>query len=547
MTGASAAPSATSTRPEESTDFGSEPPGTPPGRAPGLSPFEFLRWAWRQLTSMRTALLLLLLLALAAIPGSVVPQADVAAVQVSRWKEAHPDLAPIYERLGLFSVYDSPWFSAIYLLLMVSLVGCILPRTAVYARSLRVAPPKAPRNLGRLPAYLGVQTDEAPDVVLDRARAALRRRRYRVVSSGPADGGSVAAERGYLREAGNLLFHVSVIVVLVGFAYGQLLGYKGGSIVLVGKGFANSLTQYDDFAPGSFYDPADLQPMSLTVDSFEAEFLRTGPQRGQPVDFGADVTYRETPSAEPRRHRLAVNHPLVLDEVSVFLVGHGYAPVLTVRDGNGDVAYSGPVVFLPQDASFASFGVLKVPDAQPEQLGFDGMFFPTYNFTMARGPFSVFPDALNPALSMLAYSGDLGMDEGAPQSVFELDTDQLEKVKRADQRDFRLDLAPGRTVRLPDGLGSVRFDGWQRWVKLQISDTPGKAIALTGMVLALVGLMGSLFIRRRRVWVRVTSREGGSYVEVAGLDRSGSSDGLVEEISRLADVVVPAGEEERLR
>ncbi len=174
MTGASAAPSPTSTRPEEPTDFDGEPPGTPPERAPGLSPSELLRWAWRQLTSMRTALLLLLLLALAAVPGSVVPQADVAAVQVSRWKEAHPDLAPVYERLGLFSVYDSPWFSAIYLLLMVSLVGCILPRTAVYVRSLRAAPPRAPRNLGRLPAYAGRDSDEPPDVVLDRARALPR-------------------------------------------------------------------------------------------------------------------------------------------------------------------------------------------------------------------------------------------------------------------------------------------------------------------------------------------------------------------------------------
>ncbi len=55
-------------------------PGRNPGRAdpPALGPRELLRWAWRQLTSMRTALLLLLLLALAAVPGSVVPQRAVA-------------------------------------------------------------------------------------------------------------------------------------------------------------------------------------------------------------------------------------------------------------------------------------------------------------------------------------------------------------------------------------------------------------------------------------------------------------------------------------
>lgn len=519
-----------------------ERPAPPPApSAPGLSPVELARWSWRQLTSMRTALLLLLLLALAAVPGSVIPQSNIAAADVNRWKEEHPDLAPVYERLGLFSVYDSPWFSAIYLLLMVSLVGCIIPRTLVYARALRLPPPPAPRNLGRLPSYVAVESDEDPDVLLERARVLLRRRRYRVVSTGSTTGGAgaVSAERGYLREAGNLLFHISVIVVLVGFAYGQLFGYKGGAIVLVGNGFSNSLTQYDDFAPGSFYDPADLPPVSFTVDDFEAEFLTEGPQQGQPVDFGADLTYRETPSGDASEYHLEVNHPLVLDGISIFLVGHGYAPKLTVKDGNGNVAYSGPVVFLPQDSSFASFGVLKVPDAEPEQLGFEGMFFPTYSFSMDRGPFSVFPDPLNPAMSLLAHHGDLGMDEGVPQSVYELDTDDMEKFTKADGRDFRLDMAPGTTVKLPDGLGSVTFDGWQRWVKVQVSDSPGKGVALAGVVLALVGLMGSLFIRRRRAWVRVTPRAGRSYVEVAGLDRSTVAEGLDAEVRSVVTAVVP--------
>ena len=511
------------------------------GAAPGqLAPRELGRWAWRQLTSMRTALVLLLLLALGAVPGSVVPQSDIAPTDVAQWKEQHPDLAPVYERLGLFSVYDSPWFSAIYLLLMVSLVGCIVPRTATYWRALRSEPPPAPRHLDRLPAYTALETDGDAATVLARARDGLRKAGYRVVPApSTAGGGSVAAERGHLREAGNLLFHTAVIVVLVGFAAGQLLGYKGGAIVLVGNGFSNVTTQYDEFAPGSLFDPEDLPPVNLTVDDFDAEFITSGPQQGQPVDFGADVTYRESPGAESQSFRLEVNEPLQLDGVSVFLVGHGYAPVLTVKDGKGRVVHSGPVVFLPQDASFASFGVLKVPDARPEQLGFDGMFFPTYSFTMARGPFSVFPDALNPAISLLAYHGDLGMDEGTPQSVYALDTDGLEKVSRPDGSDFRVDLEPGKTVELPDGLGSITMDGWQRWVKLQVSDSPGKGVALAGVVLALVGLMGSLFVRRRRAWVRVSPRGDGSYVEVAGLDRGATGEGLDEEVRRLAGVVVP--------
>jgi cytochrome c biogenesis protein len=99
-----------------------EPPEPPEG-PPALTPLELSRWAWRQLTSMRTALILLFLLALAAVPGSVVPQEAVDSVRASQWREQHPTLTPIYERLGLFSVYDSVWFSAIYILLMISLVG----------------------------------------------------------------------------------------------------------------------------------------------------------------------------------------------------------------------------------------------------------------------------------------------------------------------------------------------------------------------------------------------------------------------------------------
>ena len=146
-------------------------------RRPGeLTPVELVRWAWRQLTSMRTALVLLLLLAVGAIPGSVIPQQGVDALKTANWQTAHPHLTPIYDRLGLFAVYHSPWFAAIYLLLMVSLVGCIVPRLFVYWRGYRALPPTAPRNLTRLPDHASYTTDEEPEVVLQRATVTLARR-----------------------------------------------------------------------------------------------------------------------------------------------------------------------------------------------------------------------------------------------------------------------------------------------------------------------------------------------------------------------------------
>jgi cytochrome c biogenesis protein len=526
-----------------------EAPGAPP-----LAPREFARWAWRQLTSMRTALVLLFLLALASVPGSVVPQEAVDSVRAAQWRQQHSTLAPIYEKLGLFSVYDSVWFSAIYLLLMVSLVGCILPRTKVYWKALRARPPAAPRNLSRLPEHRSFATEESPEVVLARARAALRG--YRVVATDPTTGeGSVAAERGKLREAGNLLFHLSVLVVLVGFAGGSLFGYKGGVIVVSGNSFANSLSQYDDFRPGGLFKPADLAPFDFTVTDFDVTFITEGREMGMAHKFSAGLDYRSSPGAKEQHTRISVNHPLDVDGTKVYLISHGYAPHITVRDGQGAVAYSGPVVFLPEDSTFRSFGVVKVPDAEgpdgPVQLGFEGELYPTYAFTAATGPFSAFPDAKNPALSLLAYRGDLGLDDGVPQSVYSLDKKHLSPIRNAAGKPLRVDLMLHQSVTLPDGLGTVTFDGMSRFVKLQVSRSPGDLIALTGVILALLGLLGSLFIRPRRIWVRVRrddtpERPAGprrTLVEVAGLDRSAGGD-LSGEIDQITARLKTADQED---
>ncbi|MEO6511025.1 MAG: cytochrome c biogenesis protein ResB [Nocardioides sp.] len=496
-----------------------------------LNARELLRWSWRQLTSMRTALVLLLLLALASIPGSVIPQEDIDSLAVTQWRDNHPRLAPVWDRLDLFAVFSSVWFSAIYILLMISLVGCIIPRLFVYARALRARPPKAPRHLSRLPESTSYTCDEDPDVVLDRAVSVVRHRRFRVDRLAGAD--SVAAERGHLREAGNLLFHLAVIVVLVGVATGSLFGYKGGVIMLVGKdhGFTNSLTSYDDFAPGSLFDPAVMEPFTFKITDFDVQWLTEGNRRGMARKFVAHLDYTTDQDAPTQQYDLKVNHPLSIGGTEVFLIGHGYAPVITIRDGEGNITKSGPSVFLPTNPqTFESFGVVKAPFAEPTQIGLEGTFYPTFqlgrdadgNLSM---PSSAFGNAVDPLVSLFVYTGDIGVSDGSASSVYVLDKSKATRLTKADGQPFRMDLRPGETVTLPDGLGSVTFDGLERWNKIQISRTPGKLVALGGMVAALLGLLGSLFIRPRRLWVRARRQvDGSTLVEVARLDRSSGGD-----------------------
>ncbi len=514
---------------------------------------ELLRWAWRQLTSMRTALVLLLLLALAAIPGSVIPQSNTDAFAVQRWQDEHPKLTPIYEKLELFSVFDSVWFSAIYLLLVVSLVGCILPRTRVYWRAFRAKPPAAPRNLARLPHHATYETTESADELLATAERVLRKRRYRVVVD--AEAGTVSAEKGHLREAGNLLFHLAILVVLGGFATGSLWGYQGGVVVAQGSGFSNTITQYDDFVPGSLLQASDLEPFHFEFDKFDIEWLESGPRQGMAQKFAAHLRYTEKPGAEEKKYALRVNHPLSIGGTDLFLIGHGYAPHITVRDANGDIAASGPAVFLPEDqASFRSFGVVKASAAKPEPIGLEGLLFPT--FLMIDGtPMSIFGDDRNPFISMQAYVGDLGWSKGS-QSVYVLDKSGMKLLEKPDGGLFRVDLCAAKingtpntscknsTVKLPDGAGSVTFDDITPWVRIQISRTPGKGIALGGVVLALIGLLGSLFIRPRRVWVRVRRREDAeTLVEVGGLERSNGGD-ATDEIDEIVTQLKGRGTED---
>jgi cytochrome c biogenesis protein len=509
------------------------PSGPPPGQtdAPRLGWRGGFRFVWTQLTSMRTALVLLFALALAAIPGSLIPQRSISPVRVSDFLREHPTLGPLYDRLGLFHVFTSAWFSAIYLLLFLSLVGCIVPRVAVYGRALRARPPRTPRNLARLPAYARAELG-ASDGVLERAATALRRRRYRV----DVRDGSVAAERGYLREAGNLVFHVSLLFVLLGVAIASLYGFRGTSVVVVGQGFANNLTQYDDLSAGASFSESDLHPFSVRVKKFDVAF-ETGPvQRGAARLFRADVEVTDAPGATPHEETLEVNKPLTIDGTTVHLIGHGYAPRVTVKDADGNVAFSGPVVFLPQDGQFTSAGAIKAPDARPERLAFEGFFLPTAVTTGGGAPSSGFPDALNPALFLNGWYGPPKVETGVPENVYSLDTTGLTQLKDARGAPVRFALQVGDTIQLPGGKGSITMDGWDRWVKLQVGDSPGVPISLVAIAFAVLGLCLSLFVRPRRVWVRVVDAADGSRVlEVGGLDRADARAGLTEDVDELAE------------
>lgn len=511
-------------------DEGRKPaPSSKPARAAEPAPANIgfvgmVRWAWRQLTTMRAALILLLILALAAIPGSLLPQRIQDPIRVTTFIEENGAWGEFLDRLQLFDVYSSVWFSSVYILLMISLVGCVLPRTAQHWRAMRQAPPKAPRRLSRMPGYQTFERETDPEELLDRAEARLKKQGYRTIRAGD----HVAAERGYLRETGNLVFHASLLALVVTMAIGSLFGYSGQRVLVEGDTFANSLVAYDSFEPGTYFDADRLDDFRIRLDSFESSFddQAIGNQFGQPRTFEADIT--EFYEGQETRHRLEVNQPIRIGGTGIYLTGNGYAPVFTTRDAQGNVTFSGPVVFLPQPeaSGYGSRGVLKVPDAQPDQLGFVGFLLPTAGLNDDGELISRFAELRNPYVVMSAYRGDLGLDTGVPQSVYDLDADNMSAIIDAAGNPITLELTPGETVQLPDGLGSVTLEGIDRFMAIDIRHDPTQGPMLVFSILLMVGLGLSLFVPRRRMWVRTTGGE----VEVAALARG--EDPRVEHAAR---------------
>ncbi len=463
------------------------------------------RYLWRQLTSMRTALMLLLLTALAAIPGSLLPQRTGGPMPVQDFYKANPGLAKFFDKLWLFDVYGSPWFSAIYILLFISLIGCVIPRVIEHAKSLLTVPPAAPSRLERMEHFQTFDGD------LNTAENYLRSKHFRVRQ----EGDWISAEKGYFREFGNVLFHLSLILILLGVSVGSLFGMRGDSIVNIGERFTNIPTNYDSITYGKLFTDKMLSPFVIKADNFVAKYNAV---TNMPEDYTLYVSSADSTDAKPVKKIIKVNSPLDFGSTSVYLQANGYSPLVTVKNKSGAIVFQGAVPLLPQDANLTSVGAIKVPDTNP-QLGFVATFFPTAEQSEGKPARSTYPEALNPMLYLGAYVGDLQVDNGIPQSVYKLNTEKMVQVGLKS-------LKVGETYKFDDG--SLTFEGYVPWVNLNIVRDPGKQIALIGGILAILGLLASLFTRHRRVWIR----RNGKSLEIAGLAKN-AAPGLGKEIEKI--------------
>lgn len=507
------------------------------------------RKAWNWLTSMRTALILLFILAFAAVPGALLPQRSLNVDKVNEYLANNGRTAEIFDRLQLFDVFSSVWFLAIVVLLLISLVGCIIPRSVEHYRAMRTPPAKAPQRLSRLPLHDEIVLDLPEEEVAQRVRERLGKWALSETAAADDRAGahSFSAEKGYLREFGNLVFHLALALLIIAVGWGRLTYYEGHVILITDTGtniadetvagavnvpFCNTAAaNYDSLRAGNTFDGTTLDPFCVKVEDFVADYL----PNGQAKMFTSNIRYAEAedmrkPMSEWTEETLRVNHPLRLDGASVYLQGHGFAPAFRVTWPNGESRTS-IVQFRPDDLTFfLSSGALRFdppagmyPDLferRQNQLAIEGLFAPTAEFTGESGALlqSSFPSLQDPAVAVDIYRGDAGLDTGRSQGLFSLDrmlidNGQLEKVDR-------VNLRLGESTQLDDGT-EIEFLGAKEFVNLQISHDPSTLAVLIFSMAALVGMVLSLGIKRRRVWVRlVPLGSGQTQVLFGGLART---------------------------
>ncbi|MBS3183047.1 cytochrome c biogenesis protein ResB [Leucobacter manosquensis] len=542
-------------------DDGTGAGGSLRAESPELGFTGWMRWFWRQLTSMRVALVLLLLLAVAAIPGSLVPQRSADPNGVVQYQADHPKLFPILDAFPIqaFDVYGSVWFSAIYLLLFISLIGCVIPRITHHWKAWRGRPPKTPARLERMAGFSEVRlvNPEASDEdraafaerAVEEAAHLLKKMRYRTeiqrVSRRGVETVSVSAERGYLRETGNLLFHISLLGVLISVGVGGIFTFNGQKVLVEGETMVNQLIDYDTVNTGRAFDSTSLDPFGLKLDSLDVTYVTPDDGNthaiGQVRDYTANLELIDPEDGSVSDETIQVNHPLRVHGSPIYLIANGYAPRITVKNAEGTVVYSEAMPFIPQDnMTMTSLGVVKVPygitDAAGDQVqvGLRGFFYPTKADLDTGAYTSNYPDLENPVLTLDVFVGDLGIDDGVPRSVYSLDTSNMEQLTGRAIDAESIELVPSSTAELPNGMGTITLDDVPRYASFDVMRNPAQTYVLVFALLALGGLVWSLFVARRRMWVKAVPTEDGLVLQYAALAR-GDDPALERAVEELRD------------
>jgi cytochrome c biogenesis protein len=494
--------------------------------SPRIGASQSLAIVWRTLRSMRTALVLLLLLALGSVAGSLVPQVPNSPEAVADYLVDHPFWGEFLRRAGFFDVFGSWWFVLITTLLVVSLVACLGPRTRALVTAVRAKPVQA-RELDGFPHAVRTRVNASAADAHRAAERTLRRRRFKTA----ADGVQVAGEKGLAREVGSLLFHWAFLLLVLGVIVGKGTGFSGYIRVIEGQTWTDAAANYAELRTGRFFS-GNFTGVQVRLRDFASRFRETG----QPMDFVSAVDL-QTPSGELiRQQDIRVNRPASVDGIRIYQSGFGWAPVVRARLG-GETIADAPIAFVQRQApegvgqlAVPWSGFLKLADVRPQmaiefELWPDGRAFAA----ALEGELRPMTEAHEPLLRYVVWRGPL-----LDISQTSLDTTGMRRMESG-----IVYQGNPATIDTATGPMSVEFPELREYSVFQVARDSGVPLVLAAAILVLVGIVAALFVSRRKVWVRAEPYGTGTLLTVGGFALQ-RKDAFDDEFERLTGALVAA-------
>jgi cytochrome c biogenesis protein len=500
---------------------------------------------------MRTAIILLLLLAAASVAGSLLPQVPNSPQRVAAYRIDHPSWGDLFWSGGFFDVFGSWWFGLITALLFVSLVACLLPRSRALIRAIRQRPIQA-RELDAFPSFAEQRVAVAPEDVARAAADVLRRKRFRV----ERDGVSVAAEKGAMRELGSLAFHWGFLVLLIAVIVGKGTGYSGFATVVEGESWTDARLNFAGELRTGRYFAERFSGTQITLLDFQDAYRETG----APMDFRSTVLLAGPDDASSSETEVGINHPISFNGIRIFQYGFGWAPWITIRKGER-LLFDGAVVMgqevPPGGNPLATpwLGVVKLPTLRPQQAVVLELYpdAEAYFRALETGVPQPMTEPNAPFMRYQVWEGRL-----LDPSLSGLDTRSMRETGSGLMGEgWTVNLDAGCAITGPEGdlprnlvgvscpetSGSrtltMSFPRLRQYSRFQITRDATVPYVLAAAILILAGLLPALYVSRRKIWVRAVADGDGALVQIGGFALQ-RKDRFADEFEAVVTAVVRA-------
>jgi len=441
--------------------------------------------------SVKLAIVLLILISVASILGTLIPQQEAAGPFISRLS---PGMVDILRGLQLFNIFHSPWFMVLMGLLALNLVVCSLDRFPIAWKRFRQesAPDREDVFEGILPDQVTIKETPLAEEA-QRLEVLLKKKTGRVRRGDADDRSYLYGEKGAYSYFGVYLIHLSVLVVMAGFIIGFLFGFEGHMNIPEG--------QSSDVVALKRGKGVKKLDFAIRCDRFFIDFY----ENGAPKTYRSDLTFMQ--DGRPVHSSSAlVNHPVTFAGMRFYQASYGMIPtgnpVMAVMQGDKKI----------KDVKVATGMEFDLPEKKAK-----AQMTRVEENLMGMGP-AVKLNIQSPAGHIQFWVFE------AIEQIVQANPGLLEQVPLFN---------PGAFAPYTFSLGQADN---RYYTGLQVARDPGVPLVATGALLMMIGFIIVFFCSHRQIWICLDRKEDKTRIRIAGQSNRDAV-GLKRDIQKLLDAI----------